>query len=309
MLEKAEQLVEVFEGFRKAGSPNEDQFDSVGRQVLVEKVSAFMARSEPVEFVLSAFPMKSPNHGTKTLGDLPDGAEEVALRNFGQFAQMAAEVYEPGVIIRVIMDGYVFRDIIGVSEDVVQAYHDRCVEMAEGSPIIMSTLLDFYRDDLSVPTALQMMLDRFGDSEDQIKERIRNEEDVRMLYLGLTRFMTTDIVWPPGLSRTQIQKRAKRVAQQMLMRSEAYSRFITSHHPKAIRISCHPSTNSGAKYSWQFIPGNQGWNTPWHNVLCVVNGRYTLMNRADAEKQDLELVYKDGQPYYFRDKPSSADLV
>lgn len=309
MSERAESLVSIFENFRKPGQPDIDLFDAQGRQIMVDKVDAFMAQGEPVEFVLSAFPAKSPNHKCKTLGPLPDGAEEVALQNFGRFAQMASEVYKPGVIIRVVMDGYVFKDIVGISDEDVRRYHESCVEMAEGSPIVMMTLLDFFRDDLSVETALQMMLDRFGETEETIKERIRTEEDTRMLYNGLSRFMQTDIVWPEGISKNQRKKRAGLVGKQMLMRSEAYSRFITHHYPEAIRLSCHPSTNAGKKYSWQFIPGNLGWNTPWHNVLCIIDGKYTMMRRTDAEERGLELVFKGDQPYYFRDNPSEADLV
>lgn len=310
MSQQTDQLISIFEQFRKPGKPSEDLFEAVGREAMKRKIECFVCDGKPVEFVLSAFPAKSPNHTEKTLGPLPDGAEEVALGNFVRFANLCTDAYEPGVVVRVVTDGLVFRDILHLSEQAVTQYHERCVRMAAGTPIKIMTLLDFFHDDLTIETALKSMLDQFGQSEEEINDRIRLEPDTNMLYCGLSRFMQTDIVWPEGLSMSQIRKRAGRVGKQMLMRSEAFSRLITHHYPDAVRLSCHPSTKAGIKYSWQFIPGNIGWNTPWHNVLCVVNGRYTLMRRVDAEEQGFELVYKGDQPYYFRDHPSpETDLV
>lgn len=304
-----ESLIAIFNNFRKPGKPEEDLFDTEGRAVMCQKMNAYIDEGEPIEFVLSAFPAKSPNHEVKTLGHLPDGAEEVAFRNFARFAEQCRAVYAPGVHIRVVTDGLVFADIVGLSEEQVLEYNHRCVEMAAGTPVELMALTDFFAGDMDAKTALEVMLAQFAESEEVINRRIKEDADTNMLYCGLSRFMQTDYLWPAGLSKTQIRKRAGILGKQMLMRSEAYSRFITHHYPRSIRISCHPSTNAGAKYSWQFIPGNLGWNTPWHNALCVVGGVYKLMKRAEADRLGLELVSRNGQPWYYRDQPSAADLL
>lgn len=67
-----------------------------------------IARSQPIQMCLPAFPFKSPNTSTKVLGYLPDKAEEFALAHLNGLCAAIARIYEPGATLMIISDGLVY---------------------------------------------------------------------------------------------------------------------------------------------------------------------------------------------------------
>ena len=75
------EILEIFQKFRMAPTPL-DQYDSIGKTILSDKMKPFISANKPIDFVILGFPMKSPNNRDKVLGTLPDLAEEVTFKNF-----------------------------------------------------------------------------------------------------------------------------------------------------------------------------------------------------------------------------------
>lgn len=127
------------------------------------------------------------------------------------------------------------------------------------------------------------------------------DPDVNLLYRGMIKFMTGDLAIKDFPSNSQLQKQAKITAREMMFRNEAYSKLVSSEFSSHIRLSMHPSANNGSKYSFQLIPSPKAWTSPWHCALLVnADGQYETIHRKEAMAAGHEIVFKDGQPYYFK---------
>lgn len=71
-------------------------------------IYSYVEAGQAVAMCLPAFPFKSPNNSIKTLGRLPDRAEEIALAHLNGICQAIADVYPPGARIIIVSDGLVY---------------------------------------------------------------------------------------------------------------------------------------------------------------------------------------------------------
>jgi len=62
----------------------------------------------PVPLCLPAFPFKSPNSTSKTLGKLPDKGEEIALAHLNGLCSAIGDVYPSGARLTIVSDGLVY---------------------------------------------------------------------------------------------------------------------------------------------------------------------------------------------------------
>lgn len=84
-----------------------DKWDQ-GRVTFLRVISRYVERGETVQMCLPAFPWKSANKVEKVLGNLPDKAEELALRRLNSICERIGEIYKPGAELLIISDGLVY---------------------------------------------------------------------------------------------------------------------------------------------------------------------------------------------------------
>ncbi len=293
-------IVDTFQQFRMAPLPI-DEYEQKGKLVLIDKIASFVDQSKPIDFVMLGFPMKSPNDRDKVLGKLPDKAEEVTFDNFSLFGEKIKSIYQPGINLNVVSDGYIFSDIMEVSDNTVAEYEERSMDMAKGSPVVWHDINSFYSNG-SIETKRQKTIEQFGITPDELERRILMDPDVNHLYRGMIKFLTLDLAIKNFPSNEQLHKAAKRLAREMMFRNEAYSKLVQSEFSSNIRLSMHPSINNGTKYSFQLIPSKLAWTSPWHCALLITkDNEYATIHKKDALKNNFELVYKNSQPYYFQE--------
>ena len=291
-------VLKAFELFKMKPTPN-DQYGEVGRLALVNQLLQPMHVNSPIEVVMMGYPMKSPNNRDKVLGTLPDLAEEVSFQNFAKFSEEIKKVYSPGVKISIVSDGYVFNDILKVSDGVVQEYNEMSYDMRGQAPIEWYTLKDFYKES-NLSSMRDKVTSQFGITEEVLQQRILMDPDVNYLYRGMIKFLSLDLAINNYPSNSQLHKQAKLIAKEMMFRNESYSALVRSEFKHHIRLSMHPSVNNGTKFSFRLIPGEKAWTSPWHCALLVDGtGEFETIHRMDAEKAGYTLEYKDGRPYYF----------
>lgn len=292
------EVLNIFQSFRMPPTPI-DQYDHGGRDALALKMSPFVTANVPIDFVMLGFPHKSMNNRDKVLGTMPDLGEEIALKNFALFDRLVREVYAPGVNITVVSDGYIFNDLMEVSDETVEEYKYINMDMGRGGPLQWYDLIDFYRRGDSLPHLRAKVMQQFGISAEELERRILVDPDVNYLYRGMIRFMVEDLAIKNYTSGNQLQKAAKKMAREMMLRNEAYSALIRSEFADSVRLSIHPSQNKGAKYSFQLIPSPNAHHSPWHSALLVKDGQFETLHRKDAIEAGYELVTANGRPYYF----------
>ncbi|RGP81180.1 hypothetical protein FLONG3_717 [Fusarium longipes] len=319
-LETSNKILDIIGRYRmKLGKNASSQADESTLKFIALIYTHVKARNA-VPLCLPAFPFKSPNFRSKTLGRLPDKGEEIALAHLNGLCNAISDVYPPGAKLTIISDGLVYNDLLGVPDKDVWAYGRslRSLAIAKGfHNITFSRLRDLV--DIDVPHELDEMtyvahasdfrralLNTFSKPGWKWDD-IRQSEDQCMTYRGYMKFLQTDLETVYPLDETRTKSRYKRgiehIAKQMMARGDAFANAVKQKYPEHVRLSIHPSTGA-AKLSVSLLPTEQIYTTPWH---CAVAFRLdgtirTGMRSEFDDDQSLELVYDDGRPSYYREK-------
>ena len=102
-------ILSVISAYRHCSIDPPDRFAKFVPQ-LQKQLTEIVSKNEPVHFILPAFPFKAPAEDDKsrTLGLMPDKAEEIALQTLDGFANSIAEIYEGGANIEIVSDSSVY---------------------------------------------------------------------------------------------------------------------------------------------------------------------------------------------------------
>jgi pyoverdine/dityrosine biosynthesis protein Dit1 len=284
----------------------------------LKKIMSSLKINAPIIFVLPAFPGKSPNL-EKVLGFLPDYAEQLSLKFLGSLCQKIKEYYAPGIKIVLCSDGRVFSDVIGIKENHITDYQSemkRLVKEMFLNDILIYNLDDFYID-LRFSQMRSELVKCYGYSLEFLKHKIAkgshhtataDEKEAHRMYCGMTRFLFEDSLYDGQTkTRSRLQKESRIKAQEVLVRSHAWSELISEYFPQAIRLSIHPQECGSKKLGIRLV-ANESWMTPWHGVIMETTSGYILLKRSEAEALGGELVYfPNGYPSHYR-MPMGKDL-
>ncbi|GKU06000.1 unnamed protein product [Fusarium langsethiae] len=274
----------------------------------------------PVPLCLPAFPFKSPNSSSKTLGKLPDKGEEIALAHLNGLCSAIGDIYKPGAKLTIISDGLVYNDLLGVPDRDVWAYGESLRSLAAEKGfcnIAFSRVRDLVEIDLAQELdemiyvanasnfrrALLNTFSQLGWSWD----KVRQSNDQCMTYRGYIKFLQTDLetVYPIGESRSKskYKRGIEYIAKQMMARGDAFANAVRQKYPDHVRLSIHPSTGAN-KLSVSLLPTDSIYTTPWHcSVAYRLDGTIRTGVRSEFDSDDtLELVYDNGRPSYYREK-------
>ncbi|WP_049190420.1 L-tyrosine/L-tryptophan isonitrile synthase family protein, partial [Serratia marcescens] len=266
-----------------------------------------------IEFVLPAFPTKSPNTN-KVIGAVPDMAERLSLIFLNSLCQRIQLYYPPGAHIVICSDGHVFGDLIRVSDEAINHYQreiENLLHEVGATHLSVFNLGDVkglaeHTDDYDL--LRQLLVEGYAESEEAIKQQLMQDEQGLLLYRAITRFLYEDSQLPGySGSNAALQKDAKRRACGVIQRSWAWGNLLAQHFPAAIRLSIHPQPVDSLKMGIHMMPTKDDWLTPWHGVAANVNGQFVLMKRKDAQSLDGELVAIRGTPsHYLIEQPQMA---
>jgi pyoverdine/dityrosine biosynthesis protein Dit1 len=254
-----------------------------------------------VHFYLPAFPAKSPNR-RKTLGPLPDLAEEVALRCLQGLCSRIKAVYAPGAHVTLCSDGRVFGDLVCVEDENVSRYRDEISTMID--EIGAESLSQFTLDDVyqlkDYQSLREELLVQHAAPLEKLRSEVKQGGAARSLFDGIHRFVFEDYcALFPEKSRNQLRQSTKSVAYRVIQRSNAWSRAVESKFPDSVRLSIHPQGPHSAKLGFAFMPADSAWRTPWHGVAVKTGDEVMLMQRSDVERMGGTLVARDGRPSHF----------
>lgn len=275
-------------------------------QVQLPRIAAFIEAGEPIEFVLPAFPAKSPNPG-KVLDSRPDMAERLSLSFLNHLCQRIQLFYAPGAKITVCSDGRVFGDLVRIGDAHISAYQDALRLMIE--EIGATHIGVFNLEDVRAFEAQrdnheqlrQLLIDGYAEPLESIRETLLASEEGLLLYRAITRFLYEDGLTPDYQgSKTALQRDAKERAYGVIQRSWAWGALLADQFPRAIRLSIHPQPADSLKFDIHMMPTRDDWLTPWHGVAVNTEDRFVLMKRSEVLELGGELVQINGQPSHYR---------
>lgn len=265
------------------------------------KVKYFLRASQPIHFLLPAFPAKSPSR-RKTLGPLPDRAEEWALAYLEQVGAELHALHPPGIRITICSDGHVFSDLVGVTDEEVSRYGQEIEALLRrlGSSTLDTFSLGALYEDLDGPAMRRHLTAQYAQPREQIEERAHRFDHARAQLNGIERFLMEEQAdLEPRRSRTQLRHTCHGLACQVVQRSDAWSRLLADCFPTALRLSIHPQHPHAEKIGILLGPADDAWLTPWHGVAVKHPGGWKLMKRHEAEALGARLVEEAGRPSHF----------
>jgi pyoverdine/dityrosine biosynthesis protein Dit1 len=264
------------------------------------RVQASIDAAEPLLLVLPAFPAKAPNAG-KVLGPLPDTAEWLALQSLHSLLEELREAHPPGAQLVICSDGHVFADAVGVADADVARYRAELEKMIQelGDEDVRIFGLEDAFGDVKPATARRLLLERYGQSLEEVRERAERSPTHRAQLDGIHRFLVEDeLARGTKDSRSQARKHTRELAYEVVRRSDAWGRLVATAFPRALRLSIHPQPDVSEKIGVHLLPTEDAWLTPWHGVAVLQGERFRLMKRREAEAAGAVVVEEDGRPMY-----------
>ncbi|KAJ6131835.1 Pyoverdine biosynthesis [Penicillium samsonianum] len=301
-----------------------------GFESFVPIVLEQIVRQEPIRMILPAFPFKSPNARSKVLGTMPDFGEELALAHLNGLCQNIGEVYAPGADVYISSDGLVYNDILGVPDETVWDYGETLRKIAIEKElhhvkfIRLFELLEHPWFPSSTPESAKAfylahasclrreLMYTFADPSFDATEAIKTDNDTCLTYRGYIKFLTKDLAHleekDKSMSKRARQAQIAETARQMIIRGKMFAAAIKANRKDYVRLSIHESAGE-KKLSISLAPqirGTLGF-TPWHSSVAVgLDGSYRTVHAEDV-RDTHDLIYKNGQPYYFRERSSLFD--
>lgn len=306
--------------------------DWLGKSLFIDRVKVQIAKEQAIRLILPAFPWKSVNKVDKVTGVLPDLGEELALYRLNQMCEDIKTAYTPGGEVYIATDGLVFDDVVGISDEDTWAYSQGLVDMAKEHGLDNVKLLRVmdilgYTEGRTLDKTLYLALAQqcreelllhYGKTEEEVRQMMKDDQDTLSTYCGFIRFLEADLKFSPitasskAISGSQYRKTVKKVAIQMMVRAESFTKLLQARCPDYVRLSIHPSTGA-VKLSIPLIVQGSGDfpRSPWHSsVALAADGSYSTVHKRDvAETHDLVCDGRHGRPYYYREKSPLWDWL
>lgn len=270
---------------------------------IMRKMADQMIERKTLQFLLPAFPAKSPSTH-KTAGIHPDLGEVIALNNLNEMCKKISQVYEPGAEVIICSDGRIFSDVVMVPDEAIDEYSEWIKNIIiEFNLDHLSTFAmdDLYRE-LKGPELRERLIWQYAKSAEEIRYLVANDEDFRSLFNGVHKFMIEDqmgLTENFGASKNQINKKTKPLTYELLRRSDAWSQLLLDHFDDALRLSIHAYPLTHEKFGVKLVKSSERWATPWHNVTVKKENTFELMHLSEALKLGAQKVVFQEKYVYF----------
>lgn len=297
-------VVEAVSAHRRFLTPETDVED-LGLETLRIKTLRYVSSSEPIHFVLPAFPCKSVSR-RKVLGELPDMAEILSLTFLNDLMNKIGLSYPPGAKLTICSDGRVFSPIVRVKDEVIDSYSqelNRLIKQLGLTAIEVFCLEDVFSGD---PAELRdNLLTKFGSTIDDIKIKAKANPSLMSTFRGVKKFMTEegrDWNEQNGLNQTnnQLDKESKNRAWEVIRASQAWSSLVDNEvFPNAVRLSIHPQGPESSKFGIKLLQTEDNFLTPWHSVAVLSESGASLMRHSELDSLSGFVSFIDDRPSHF----------
>jgi pyoverdine/dityrosine biosynthesis protein Dit1 len=271
---------------------------------IMKKIEAQMLKKKTLQFLLPAFPAKSPSP-QKTAGIHPDLGEVLALNNLNEMCKKISNLYEPGAEVIICSDGRIFSDVVMVSDEDITSYSEwiKSIIIEFDLKHLSTFAMDDLHTDMNGPELRERLVWQYAKSLDEIRFLVINDDDFRNLFNGVHKFMLEDqmgLKENVNLSKNKINKKTKVLTYELLRRSDAWSNLLLDHFDDALRLSIHAYPLTHEKFGVKLVPSSEKWATPWHNVAVKKGDQFELMHLSEAQKIGTTKELFRGKYVYFQ---------
>ncbi|KAF2184527.1 hypothetical protein K469DRAFT_578921, partial [Zopfia rhizophila CBS 207.26] len=271
----------------------------IGRPFFTQKVERQLEKGQAIRMILPAFPWKTSAHHPhinridKVIGVLPDLGDELALARLNNLCEDIRAIYPLGGEIHIATDGLIFDgtlDVIGIPEGDTWAYGEELVRIVHAKGYEKNVKVIRVMDILGYTSGTTLGIDlylslsqkcrtellgTYGRTEEEVHEMILNDDDTLSTYCGFIRFLTSDLrhsaIGKNAGGKNKYRRQVKRVAINMMIRAESFTKLLQATYPDYVRLSIHESTGA-VKLSVPLIIQGSGEfprRTPWHSTIAL----------------------------------------
>ncbi|KAF7712287.1 Uncharacterized protein PECH_003735 [Penicillium ucsense] len=304
--EKVSQILSIISAYRHRSANVADRFSEFV-PTLEKQLSETVSKGETVRFILPAFPFKAPAEGgkRKTLGSLPDKAEEIALQVLDGFADSIAEIYEGGAAVVLVSDASVYGDLLNIPDADAFTYQQELKKLASSLGL---THLEFVRPGTLAGVAPEeaKTLDEYSKAVSQTRNLLDGTLAQSVDANEDENVQATSKHYDTALPQSEDPEAFKAA---MLKRGKAYAKLIAQSAESTIRLSIHESNNVGKVTLDLFPPGtNPDFITPWHGAVAVLaDASVRIVDASTVDMSKFDVINKQGRPWLLREKSDLFD--
>ena len=298
-------IADIIASYRISGPT--DRYADTMEPKMLDTLRSFVAKQEPVNMVMPAYPFKSSNRESKVLGPNPDVGERMSLQHLNSIGARIQQIYPPGGHITIISDGFCYNDLVGVSDEDVFAYAKGLHRIAKSLGLKHLKFADIFEliGSESPPCIAENNANRMEKFRDflvsflppgyDFDDHIKKDPNALETYRGYIKFLELDLealLHAKDMSKNAAKRYRAQVARRMITRGKAFSIAVERESSPHIRLSIHASDNS-SKLSVALLPHKRYSTfpvTPWHNVpyMDVMNNSLSLGRRP----KDSNVTYR-----------------
>lgn len=263
-------------------------------KILYKKVQEAYEKKEKLNFVIPAFPGKSPNKNS-CFSHLPDYTENISINSIKAFIKEINKVYKFKCTFTIIHDGHYFIKLgITRSEEELNDYIN---EIRKSLP-----------RDIKSKTIYDLMGTRdFNIAYNKFAEKYMNCEKIDNNGLSneivFTKYEFFDKIYNVSSSKNQIQIWAKKIAKNSLLIKRAVNNLIEDIYPNSIRLSVHYQEENSKKMGFKMIPNAVNKGTPWFYVAYKSTSEKIILGKRNWKLKSKKLKNdKFGKYYSVNDK-------
>lgn len=255
---------------------------------LRSQISTFTCKKRCIECIIPAFPGKSINNNS-VLSHKFDYGDFVAVKRLEKLAKEISEIYDPGCIIKVIHDGFLFSLAECVRDDAEMYEYINELRKATDAKYIQSICLT------EIPNYKNFLSD--------CRESLCNKEKIRSCVLKTCdiNYVSAEILFSlhefnflfKSISRRNLKQQNKEKAYKIIYLTKQLGDFLEKNFPDKIRLSIHKQTKVSKKIPIQLIPCSETTLTPWYHTTTITDdGKFILKKYKDVSS--LPVVSIDG---------------
>ncbi|KAJ5894309.1 hypothetical protein N7495_006000 [Penicillium taxi] len=271
-------IAEIIASYRICGP--DDRYEDVFKPHLLDSLRYFVSNNYEINFVVPAYPFKSPNRKEKVMGPDPDVGERLSLEHLNSLGARIQQIYPGGTYITIVSDGCCYNDLLGVSDEETYQYAEglhQIVDRLGLRHIRFAGPFDLLEGSSNVPISEEEYVSRVQDLKQRLFSGCSGEKpqeldhNSTLTYRGYIRFLMSDLATfyeEKKMSKSAIKKHSAVVARAMIERGQVFSALVAAASPPHIRLSIHAGDNTN-KLSVALLPQKRYSNfpvTPWHNT-------------------------------------------
>lgn len=258
-------------------------------KILYKKVQEAYEKKEKLNFVIPAFPGKSPNKNS-CFSHLPDYTENISINAIKAFIKEINKVYKFKCNFTIIHDGHYFIKLgITRSEEELNDYIN---EIRKNLPrnVKSKTIYDLMRtNDFNI--AYNEFFEKYINNEKIDNSGLSNE-------IVFTKYEFFDKIYNVSSSKNQIQIWAKKIAKESLLIKRAVNNLIEDIYPSSIRLSVHYQEENSKKMGFKMIPNAVNKGTPWFYVAYKSTSEKIILGKRNWKLKSKKLKNNKFGKYY-----------